>query len=245
MPASSRLGWLCLLACAALLAGCTAARMDVAPDLRAATVEMPVSGREVMGMDRAIAFGSYRTAGVSRSWTSTTGFGAAWGNLDYSNLSASQRYQFNLVAPGAPPMFCQCSVGARQQWLDLGMGRGGELNMQLAGQDSLACALVPADGGPPWRLVLGRSGSAAAFTGVLASNQKAFALRGSQRLAGTSIPLGEAAGYEFLHAGQPVAAVEVINDGAVFLPPGPPDDDRRALAAAAAAILLHMQIGRR
>ncbi|MFH1059124.1 MAG: hypothetical protein V1797_10680 [Pseudomonadota bacterium] len=234
-----------LLALVLALAGCTVARMDVAPSLRAATVEMPVSGREVMGMDRAIAFGPYRTVGVNRSWTSTTGFGAAWGNVDYSHLNSSQRYQFNLVAPGAAPMTCQCAVGAHRQWLDLDMGSGGELNMQLAGQNSLACALVPADGGPPWRLVLGRSAGSAAFTGVLTSRQKAFNLRGSQRLAGSSIPLGEATGYEFVYAGQPVAAVEVINDGAVYMPPGPPDDEHRALAAAAAAILLHMEIGRR
>ncbi|MFZ5586271.1 MAG: hypothetical protein ACOZHQ_10110 [Thermodesulfobacteriota bacterium] len=234
-----------MLVCAALMIGCTAARMEVAPPLRASTVEMPVTGREVMGLDRAIAFGPYRTVGVQRSWTSTSVLGAAWGNVDYSQLQAGQRYQFNLVSPGAAPLMCQCSVGASQQWLDVFMGRGGELNLRLAGQDSLACALAPADGGPPWRLVLGRGGSAAVFTGVLTSQQKAFELRGSQRLAGTSIPLGEATGYEFLHAGRPVAAVEVLNDGAVFLPPGPPDDDSRALAAAAAAILLHMEIGRR
>ena len=247
MSVASRSLLACLLALVLLplLGACQAARMDVAPPLRAQTVEMPVQGRQIIGLDSDVTFGPYRAAGVRRGWTGTTTFGAGWGNLDYSFLRSDQRYEFVLLAPGAPHLRCQCAVGVNQQWLDLGMGRGGELNLQLAGQYSLACAMDPGDGTPPWRLTLGRGGDTPLMQGVLTSSRLAYQVRGSQRLAGTPILLTEATGYEFEQAGRPVAAVEVLNEGAVFMPPGPPTPENRALAAAAAALLLHQEIGRR
>jgi hypothetical protein len=219
--------------------------MEVAPALRGQTVEMPVQGRQIIGWDSDVTFGPYRAAGVRRGWTSTTTFGSVWGNLDYSVLRADQRYEFDLLAPGAAPTRCQCAVGVNQQWLDVGLGRGGELNLQMAGQYSLACALDPGDGSPPWRLTLGRGATSPLLQGVLFGGQTAFQVRGTQRLAGTSMPLMEATGYEFQQDGQPLAAVEVINEGAVFMPPGPATPWSRAVAAASAALLLHQEIGRR
>ena len=245
VPSSPLIAGLALLAALLDLAGCQAARMEVPPEVRAQAAEMPVRGRQVLGLDSDITFGPYAARGIQRGWTETTTRGAWWGNLDYSQVSASQRYEFSMLAPGTPPLRCRCASGVDQQMLDVYLGRGGELSIQMAGRDNLVCAAEEGPGQPVWRLALGRGASQAVYHGTVTGGGGIHQVRGSQRLAGTPMPLTEASGYEFLAMGRPVGAVEVLNEGAVWLPGGLSPAARRDLAAAAAALLLHQQIGRR
>ncbi len=56
------------------------------------------------------------------------------------------------------------------------------------------------------------------------------------------MPVFEAAGYLLTLRGETVAAVEIINRGAVWIHPAVEPEMRGALAAAAAALLLHQDL---
>jgi hypothetical protein len=67
-------------------------------------------------------------------------------------------------------------------------------------------------------------------------------VQGTNRLAGTFLPLGETSGYSFAAAGKTLAAVEVINNGAVWLAPDLDPALRGPVTAAIASLLLFEEL---
>ncbi|MBU4603850.1 MAG: hypothetical protein KKH66_02990, partial [Proteobacteria bacterium] len=81
--------------------------------------------------------------------------------------------------------------------------------------------------------------------GVLEGPKLTIQVQGTDKLEGTTIPLSEPTGYVFSVAGQlsgTVGAVQVINDGLLWLPDSP---QQEAMAAASAALLLYQDISRK
>ena len=72
-----------------------------------------------------------------------------------------------------------------------------------------------------------------------------YRVEGTYRLAGTPMPLSTPAGFLFREGHRPTAAVEVINQGVVFLARDLDPARRHALACASAAMLLYRDIGGR
>ena len=73
-------------------------------------------------------------------------------------------------------------------------------------------------------------------------SDRSVAVKGTDRLAGTPLPLGETAGYIFEQAGKPIAAVEVINNGAVWLSPDLDPALRGPVTAAISSLLLFEEL---
>ena len=67
-------------------------------------------------------------------------------------------------------------------------------------------------------------------------------MQGTNRLTGTFLPLGETSGYVFVTNGQPVAAVEVINNRAVWLSPEPEPELHGLVTAAISSLLLFEEL---
>lgn len=230
---------MCLLL--ALLPACREARMAVSPDLTAAAPAWPVSGRAVMGLESPVSFGPYRVTGVHRGWTERFG----WGAVIYESLNASQEYEFRLEGPAPRPWQAQCAVNADQQFLKTALDKGrGEISWELSGQTNLVATFRELLGSQVWEMVLTRPSGRPVLNGYLAGGGRTIEVSGSRSLEGTSLPLTEAAGYEFRLDGRLMGAVQTMNDGVVWLDPAAPDEARQAMAVAAAGLLLFMDVSR-
>ncbi len=78
--------------------------------------------------------------------------------------------------------------------------------------------------------------------GTLSQGNQVLAVRGTNRLAGTPFPLGDTSGYVFEAGGRTIAAVEVINNGAVWLSPGLDPALCGPVTAAISALLLFEEL---
>ena len=81
--------------------------------------------------------------------------------------------------------------------------------------------------------------------GVVEGPKLTMKVRGTDNLEGSTIPLSEPTGYIFSITGPvsgTVGAVQVINNGLLWLPDSP---QQGAMAAASAALLLYQDISRK
>lgn len=92
-----------------------------------------------------------------------------------------------------------------------------------------------------WRLELSETRERP-LSGSLYYGSSSLKVIGTENLAGTPLPLDETSGYLFEMDNEPVAAVEVINDGAVWILPTIDDRYRSPVAAASSALLLFEEL---
>ncbi|MCF8031603.1 MAG: hypothetical protein K9K66_01580 [Desulfarculaceae bacterium] len=219
---------------------CKEASMAVPTDLSVAAQTMKVEQTRIIGWDSPFDFGPYQVSQVQRGWTEST----AWGFMIYESYKAEQSYQYAVTKKGKKPWQCNCATNVNQQVLE-GMVGGGKLTWELGAGQTLACSLKSPTG-DLWRMALAASGrSGEPMQGLLVGPKLTITVQGTDKLEGSSIPLSEPTGYVFsVHTSTsgPVAAVQVINNGVLWLPHSP---DADALAAASAALLLHQNVDRK
>ena len=76
------------------------------------------------------------------------------------------------------------------------------------------------------------------FDGVLYTERQKLSIRPVTKLAGSAMPQADIIGYEFLKDGKAVAAVELINNGRIWLHPSLDNEQKAAVAGASAYLLL-------
>lgn len=213
-----------LLLCAI---ACTPARMQVAPDLAAASEAMMVTDRSSWTgslVDESFRFGPYRVTEVDRKWST----GSGWGVGAYATHSSVSGYSFVLEAP-VGKIAGRCGTEVDKSSVKL---FGGEAYNITA---SLACACGPDATGS--RFVL-RSDGHGLMAGAAMIGGAEVALRPINQMEG-GYTAGQAFGYE-ARGTEVVAGVEVVHPGRVWLarslvPPAAAD-----MACLAAGLLLYV-----
>lgn len=222
---------------AALMAsagGCAAAAMSVPADLASAP-RMEVRGRQGWMPGSRVGFGEYATSRVRRRERTphvNVGF-----FTDRAQFDAS--YVFRLSHAEAPVAEAACGT-----WADVASTRIplGDLRMTETRDATLACDILLEPGGVDadrWLLEL-RARRGTQLSGTLENGADAYHVQATTALAGgAGAPCCSTTGYVVRDAdGRTVAAVEVINDGAVWLHPSLRGPEREVLATASAALLL-------
>lgn len=220
---------------------CREARMAAPLELVAGIPAWNVEQTMAVGWDAPFTFGPYTVKQIRRGWTKSN----AWGFMGYESYQAGQSYEYLLdTGVAGKSWHCNCAVNVSQKVLE-GMVGDGKLTWEVGAGQRLACSLRPPRD-KPWRLALAASGASnAPMQGVLEGPGLTVRVRGTDKLEGTTIPLSEPVGYVFAVIGAmdgTVGAVQVINNGVLWLPDSP---QQPALAAAAAALLLHQDISRK
>ncbi|MCB2226475.1 MAG: hypothetical protein KQH53_07325 [Desulfarculaceae bacterium] len=220
---------------------CQQARMAVPSELAVAAQTIKVKQTMVSGWDAPFDFGPYHVSRVQRGWTEST----AWGFLGYEDYKAKQSYQFAIKSENGKPWQCNCATKVSQQVLE-SMVSGEKLTWELGAGENLACTLLGPKG-EMWRMALAASGRArAVMRGLLKGPQLNISVEGTDKLEGTSLPMHGASGYVFwlktATSSGLLGAVQVINNGLLWLPQSP---ERDVLAAASAALLLHQNVDRK
>jgi len=235
---------LLLAALALALSACAPARMAVPPGLKAGSAEFPVKGRTISIFEGSFSFGPYRVVKARRGWTPSQSWSGTWRFINYKVRSARQNYEFTLLPPSGPAWDCRCTTQVDQQIVKAMGGKYGEFSMETYGRAGYLCAFQPLDGSGYWQISMTRPSGQTLYSGVLSGPGKRFSVQGTHALAGTSIPLSDPTGYIFSLPGRPVAAVQVINEGTVWISPALPRPQRDALAAAAAGLLLYQELAK-
>ena len=178
--------------------------------------------------------GDYRVANVNRGWKNAGGFSI----LGYENIKMSQRYEFGLQSP------------AGEQWFAFGASQLQEKNLRSDNGITLAVGknleyfvthfTSPVSG--PWRLLTVDPGHylmRKKFEGELSNGSDHYKIAPIYKMEDSKLPAGDIVGYEFLRSGERVAAVQIINNGKVWLTPDLDEDRRMVLISAASSLLLY------
>jgi hypothetical protein len=185
----------------------------------AAVAPLRVSGRQGVLVHQRLSFGPYATGEVSRSSTRGTEVSDV---LDSHGGDYRQRYSFALSRDGAKVADVECTAeGSGAQTLSVTWRLKRVLNCKVTAPDgSLRTIQLESSRDEP---LAGR-----------VTGSEGFEVAGSSRVGGGRV--SGTAGYTITRGDRvPVAAVEVINDGAVYLPAAGDD----VLATLAAALLLY------
>jgi hypothetical protein len=211
-----------LLPLAVLLAACA----TKTPPATTAHIDIPATAYDVQGANQALSFGPWQTVavneGTTRSWLA---------DLDILQIgSGDQAYRLALQGTGVTTSI-DCHTG------ELVAGRAGVFMQTSLGQSPvLVCGF--GRGTTRTILALTRTGRPEpSLRGELRQvNGTTYDVQSIHRAARSSIPAGEPFGYEISLDERPLAIVETINRGRVWIDPDAPSP--ADLAAAAAALLL-------
>lgn len=207
------------------------AAMRLPPEL-AQVERLPVAGRQGWKRIEQVSFGANRVSNVDRSLTK----GSSLQILFYEGAKARQTFGFSVDGAGFEPWQGEAESTVRRRVLEL------NVDIELRNRSGFAARLAPAARpDDAWTLKLLETRDRP-LAGTLKRNDSVVNVTGTNRLENTIFRLGETAGYIFEIAGKPVAAVEVINDGAVWLAPDLAADLRAPVTAAISSLLLFEEL---
>lgn len=230
---------LCLLLAFALTLPASAKLKEAAmrlPDSLAGVERLSVQGRQGWKLLERLEFGGFAVHGVQRSLSKGGDLGLSVPGLAYEGSKRRQTFLFKLTGADDSPWRAAAATNLHRRALDVGF------DIELRNKSGFMALLSP-DARPDdtWTLDLTEKGEHP-LAGTLSRNGELIDVRGTNRLAGTFLPLGETSGYVFESRGKPVAAVEVINDGAVWLSPELDPTLRAPVTAAISALLLFEEL---
>ncbi len=210
------------------------------PELSASAVEMPVTGRQGFGLSESFSFGPYKVTDVHRGWRVTT----AWGILGYGSSKSEQPFEFKIHAHADAPWQAHCATGVRWTEMEFNnfMDTGGDLEWGLSSHALFTGEFSGPDKEKSWKMVMKQETQDRVVDGLLSDGALRISLKGTRKLAGTTLPLTEATGYLFFGDHGLVGAVDVLNQGSVWIAKDLPDPMRTALAAAVSALLLYRDL---
>ncbi|HYJ77993.1 MAG TPA: hypothetical protein VEW03_00125 [Longimicrobiaceae bacterium] len=201
-----------------LCTACGAVRYPVPAEL-ATVAPLRVNGRQGVLVHERLSFGPYATGEVSRSSTRGTDVTDV---LDSHGAEYRQRYSFALAQGGSKVADVECTAE----------GSGAQtLSVTWRLKRVLSCRLTAPDGA--LHILQLESSRDEPLAGRV-TGSRGFEVAGSNRVGGGRV--SGTAGYTISRGGGgPAAAVDVTNDGSVYI--AGTDDD--LLAAVAAALLLY------
>lgn len=215
-----------LTALSALQFACSTARMPVSESLDAVE-PMLVTGRQAQKIKTSLSFGPFEAVEIDRSWVK--GSDVQKGAFEAGRRS--QRFTFLLRDQGIDRWFVSCEASLQRSAVNTEV-----VDVEIQNRSKATCYLTPQpDLSITWILALSERGDRP-LEGELTNKAITLAVTGTRKLKG-GLPSQTETGFEFRKDERVVAAVEVINRGAVWLS----EDttvDRDVLAAAMAALLL-------
>lgn len=213
---------------------CTVPQMAVSPTLKQQAQELPVEGRKTFKPNGSFKIGEYAVANVYRGWRRSGGFNI----LGYENLKARQKYEFSL------------QNGQGDEWYVFGASRIHEKNLTSSNGISIRLApnleyytshfTSPESG--QWHLLIADPGhyqDRKRFDGELTNGSTSYTITPVYNFEGKGLPLPDIVGYEFKAGDKVQAAVQVLNNGKVWLQPTLSSDERMVFTSAMASLLLY------
>lgn len=222
---------------AAAAAGCATAGIELPADLASAD-RMEVDGRGGWGTPELVTFGPFELVEIDRSWTRGSGLRVGLGGLGGTTARARQTYEFTVRSAGTVIGVVECDAGGDRATVNLPV-----VDVDASAAATLVCALGrdPArvrsdDDHAGWELALDASRDRH-MVGHVGAGDRRYTVTGTG--PGGRFTPAHTYGFEIRAGERVVAAVETVNQGAVWLAPDLEPGEREALALAAGALLLY------
>jgi hypothetical protein len=231
------------------LSACTTPQMLLQEPLASAAMPMPVKGRQGWLLNQQLSFGPYQTDQVQRGWTFSYGV-----DLFLTELQgAKQKFSFTLQDEKAQRYTVMSAHQLRG--LSIPADRFAPqarpavqelLSFTIQTQDMMAATLYDHQQEQIWHMLMmhpedfRKNGK---YVGLL-TNEKDTPIQvvPVRKLSGQKSWGGDIVGFEFQQDGKSLAAVELLNQGKVWIDNTLTDDMQSLLAAACATLLLQQEI---
>jgi hypothetical protein len=201
------------------------------PDELAKVERIPVKGRQGWKLNEQLQFGATRVTEVERSLTK----GSDLGIVFYQGAKRRQAFGFTVAEGDAPAWRGAAATNVHRRSL---RGDRDDVEISFKDESGFAAHFAPTDKPQDiWVLEMSEKGERP-MAGTLRRNDMVFSVIGTNRLEGLRLPLGDTSGYVIAWGSQVLAAVEVVNKGAVWMAPDVKSEHRAPLFAAISSLLL-------
>lgn len=191
-----------------------------------------VEGRQGWKLLERLSFGDFRIHGVERTLTK----GSDLQILSYEGSKRRQSFGFTLSEHDEPAWSGAAATNLRRRAVDVGF------QIELRNKSGLVARLSPvSEPTAVWILDLTERYERP-LSGTLHHGRHNIVVKGTSALARTPLSFDDTSGYIFQIRGRAVAAVEVLNQGAVWLDPELESELRGPIVAAIGALLLFEEL---
>ena len=198
---------------------------------------MPVEGRKVLKPNGDFKIGSFTVANVHRGWRNMGGFSI----FSYNNVKARQQYQFSLQNDQGNEWYVFGASKLQEKSLKSDTG----VTIRVAPNMEYYASHFTSPESGQWHLLtidpndyMRRN----KFEGELSNGAITYSIVPVFKFEGKSLPMSNLIGYEFKERNETVGAVQVINNGKVWMKQDLPADTRMVLASAMASLLLYEKL---
>ena len=215
---------------AVLLGGCTLAKMAVPETVLDCCEAVPVECITRWGKDGEIhQLGPYRAVRLEFRGRRERG-----GGIPFSKARTTERLSYDLEGPGGDTLNAKCEIELSRSSMALGGGW-----TSSSEQLQLSCAWTSGDDARVAELSLNvpDGGADGIEVGELVIGETSLGVTMTNRQADWELETSEPTGYLFHDGERTVGAVDVLNDGVLFLGNDQSEDRRLVLAAAAMALI--------
>lgn len=223
-----------------VLTGCKTAQMAVAPALKNDSEPLSVKGRQGFQIGRQLSFGEYATGKVKQGWVK--GYDIPFLVRFQGMKERLSFHQFN-------------EAGQLAEVYAVGKFRSTELpflrdyfNIILKEKNHFAGTVILKAGQDVWEFLLYNPDGEFlkdAKAGFVRNNQEVIEVKGVTQLENGVNLSSKFWGYEFIHLGKTIGAVETINNGKVWFKNDLPEDLKLVLASLSSSLLLRTNMEER
>ncbi len=225
------------LASVFVFTSCSVPQMALESNFKEQARELPIEGRKTLKPNGDFTIGNYTVGNIKRGWVRKSGYSI----FGYNDEEATQKYQLSLQHPDGSQwyIFAASYLGITS----LQDGKG--LTIELEPNKEFYASEFTSPESGNWHLVTidpRHYFKRKDFTGELSNGSTTFKVEPVYKFEGKSLPLSEIVGYEFKDGEAIVGAVQVINNGKVWLKPNLQEDTQMVLASAMASLLLYNKL---
>ncbi len=196
------------------------------------TERLPVAGRQGWRHLQRLSFGDQSVERVQRSLTK----GGDLQILRYEGSKRRQSFSFEHLDNGNPAFQVVAATNLRRRAIEL------KFDIELHNRSGFTAELRSVSNPAQIAVLELTENGERPLEGTLIHGHQRVDVKGTRKLAGSVFPLDETTGYVFEWERAPIAAVEVINDGAVWISPAIDADLRAPVCAAISALLLFEEL---
>ncbi|MCX2741948.1 hypothetical protein [Pontibacter anaerobius] len=219
------------------LQGCSVPHMAMESSFRQQAQELPVEGRKVLKPNGNFLIGGYTVANVHRGWKNSGGFNL----FGYEYVKSRQRHEFSLMSAQGTTWYVFGASRLHEKNLKSNNGISIRLSPNL---EYYASYFTSPESGQ-WHLLTADPGhyqDRRRFEGELSNGSTVYTVAPVYKFEGKTLPLPDIVGYEFKNGTEVLGAVQVLNNGKVWLQPNLTEDTRMVLASTIASLLLYEKL---
>jgi hypothetical protein len=225
-----------------LMLACSTPQMLLNEQLSTQSTPMPVKGRQGILINQKLAFGPYQTDKVGRGWTRSYKMDLLLLGLE----GGREKFDFTIFSgQNGITAFCTDKLKGIQVPVDrLSGGRASEdlLNFTIQTKDLFTATLIDQADQSPWYLLIANRDDfrkKGKYAGMLSHPEHgAISVEPVRKLQDQKTIGMDVIGFEFKENGKVLAAVELLNQGRVWIDQNLENNRKLLLAAASAALLL-------